>query len=564
MPEPMSPRHLTVLILGGYGTFGSRLVRLLRDEAGLTLVVAGRDMERARSFCAGIRGKTRLVPLELDRNALGGELRRIGADVLVDASGPFQSYGSDPYRVARQCVADGVHYMDLADDGAFVDGIRSLDADARRRGVFVLSGLSTFPALSTAAVDALSVGMRRIDEVVAGLSPSPKAGLGGSVVRAIAAYAGRPIGILRAGTKSRAPGLLDLRELTIAPPGKMPLGRFRFGLIDAPDQFTLPRRFPDLANAWLGVATRPAMGGMVLRMAARFVRMGLLRSLSPLAPLMETFNRLASWGEARGGLVVAVSGLGGDGRPERRSWHLVAEGDDGPFIPSIAAAETIRNGLLRRWPAEGARPGDREMPLGEFERAFRRLDIHTGTRTGRDENGTLYRRVLGEALDRLPATVSALHSHAADHAYVGVATATRGSGPVARLVCALFGFPAAGTDIPVTVGFTVGPDAETWRREFAGKPMSSVQSAGRGDWDGLISERFGALHFGLAPVVDGDRLRLVVRKWRAFGVPMPSCLAPGGETWETEVDGRFAFHVEVTLPLVGHVVTYEGRLEPVA
>ena len=40
--------RLRVLVLGGYGTFGSRLVRLLADDARLHLIVAGRSLSSAR------------------------------------------------------------------------------------------------------------------------------------------------------------------------------------------------------------------------------------------------------------------------------------------------------------------------------------------------------------------------------------------------------------------------------------------------------------------------------------------------------------------------------------
>ena len=42
---------LRVLIVGGYGIFGGRLVELLQSDARLTLLVAGRSLSRAREFC---------------------------------------------------------------------------------------------------------------------------------------------------------------------------------------------------------------------------------------------------------------------------------------------------------------------------------------------------------------------------------------------------------------------------------------------------------------------------------------------------------------------------------
>jgi hypothetical protein len=43
---------LKVLIVGGYGIFGGRLVELLENEPKLTLFVAGRSVTKASGFVA--------------------------------------------------------------------------------------------------------------------------------------------------------------------------------------------------------------------------------------------------------------------------------------------------------------------------------------------------------------------------------------------------------------------------------------------------------------------------------------------------------------------------------
>jgi hypothetical protein len=53
---------LRILILGGYGTFGGRLARLLADEERITLIVAGRSMARAEAFCAVLSARATLTP----------------------------------------------------------------------------------------------------------------------------------------------------------------------------------------------------------------------------------------------------------------------------------------------------------------------------------------------------------------------------------------------------------------------------------------------------------------------------------------------------------------------
>ena len=86
--------RMRVMILGGYGVFGGRLIELLSDLQELELVVCGRSLERAREFCALYRGAARLEPLALDRLNISEALRTKAADLVVDASEPFQDYGS--------------------------------------------------------------------------------------------------------------------------------------------------------------------------------------------------------------------------------------------------------------------------------------------------------------------------------------------------------------------------------------------------------------------------------------------------------------------------------------
>src|SRR5262245_55306541 len=132
-----------VLILGGYGMFGGRLARLLVGEPGLTIVVAGRSGAKAEAFCRGLQSRGEAAPLAFDREGdVERQLRDAAADIVVDASGPFQLYG-DPYRVVRACLATGAHYLDLADGSGFVEGVAQFDAAAKARGLFVLSGVSS-------------------------------------------------------------------------------------------------------------------------------------------------------------------------------------------------------------------------------------------------------------------------------------------------------------------------------------------------------------------------------------------------------------------------------------
>jgi hypothetical protein len=550
-------RRLTVLILGGYGTFGGRLARLLADDSRVSIIVAGRSRAKAEAFGKeiGARG------VALDRNsALESALKALAPDIVVDASGPFQTYGDEPYRVVTACLALGISYLDLADGSDFALGIAAFDGAARERGIFVLSGASTFPALSTAAVRSLSAGWTRVREITAGIAPSPYVDLGRNVIGAIASYAGKSVPLVRGGRAATGRGLIEARRFTVGAPGMLPLASRRFALADVPDLRLAATLWPGLENIWVGVGTLPQMTHRGLSALAWLVRLRLARSLSALTPMFHWVAGHLRGGGHRGGMFVAVAGDAANGERIARSWHLVAEGDDGPFIPVMAAALLIEKALAGAPPAPGARAALDEMMLDDFAPHFARRNIRTGTWTRMADALPLYRRFFSDAWMELPEQIRALHDGVVQAR--GRAEVERGTGVLARLAAAIMGFPKAGKDVPVEVAFHAQGGRETWRRAFAGKSFSSVQFEGRGRSAGLLCERFGPLTFGLALVIDGGRLRLIVQRWSAFGLPLPAFLAPTGETYESVEDGRFRFHVEIGFPWTGLIVRYRGWLVP--
>jgi NAD(P)-dependent dehydrogenase (short-subunit alcohol dehydrogenase family) len=552
-----------VLIVGGYGTFGGRLAQLLADEPRLTLIIAGRARERAEAFCKSLPGAAAREALAFDREGdLEAALAAARPDVVVDASGPFQAYQGDPYKLVRACIARGIDYLDLADASDFVDGIAQLDAAAKERGVCVLSGVSSFPVLTAAVVRRLSQRMSRLDSVTGGIAPSPYAGVGPNVVRAIASYAGHPVRLVRDGHAAVGIGLVETRRFTIAPPGRLPLRPVRFSLVDVPDLQALPRLWPELKSVWMGAGSVPEILHRLLNVLARGVRLKLLPRLVPLAPLMHGAINVLRWGEHRGGMFVAVEGAGRDGRRIESSWHMIAEGDDGPLIPSMAAEAIIRQRLDGRRRAPGARAALRELELADYEALFSRRRIFCGVRDAMSAEMPLYRRMLGDAYAALPAAIQAMHELTGTLTAEGRATVERGAGIMARAIGAIFRFPPAARDIPIKVDFALRGAREVWRRNFAGRSFISTQEEGRGRFDRLLCERFGPFAFGLAVVCEGGRLNLLARAWSVFGIPMPRALVPHVTAYEGVEDGRFRFYVEIKLPLVGLIVRYRGWLVP--
>jgi hypothetical protein len=560
----MSAPPLKVLILGGYGIFGGRLALLLADEPGLRLIIAGRSSAKAAAFCATLPAGAERQGVALDRNGeLTLALAQIAPDLVVDATGPFQAYGEDPYRVVRACIAQGADYLDLADGSDFVKGIARFDVEARASGVSVLGGVSSFPVLTAAVVRRLAQGLARVEAIRGGIAPSPFAGVGLNVIRAISGYAGKGVLLVRDGRQTQGRALTETLRYTIRPPGREPLNNTLFSLVDVPDLQLLPDLWPEARSVWIGAGPVPEILHRALIGLAWLVRLGVIPTLEPLAPgFHAAINRLR-WGEHRGGMFVEIDGLLPSGAPVRRSWHLLAEGGDGPLIPSMAVEILVRQRLQGRRPQPGARAATDALELTDYEAAFERRTIHVGQREEPDSAAPLFRRVLGEAFDALPAAVQAMHQPGEGQIARGRAVVERGRGLAARLVAALIGFPTGGADVPVQVSFQPTAGGELWIRDFGGRRFRSLQSEGQGRWTGLVRERFGPVVAGLALIVEGDRLVLKVRRWSLFGLRMPLSLAPRGEAYETAEDGRFRFNVEIGSPLTGLIVRYRGWLSPV-
>jgi hypothetical protein len=228
----------------------------------------------------------------------------------------------------------------------------------------------------------------------------------------------------------------------------------------------------------------------------------------------------------------------------------------------MAAELIIRHCLAGRMPRPGARTGVNELELADYEATFARRRIVTGTRQTPEPDEPLYRRILGDAYAMLPQPLQVMHDLNSELTATGVGSVERGKGLLARLAAAIVGFPPAGDDVPVEVAFCLKNGRELWQRNFAGQRFASTQEEGQGRSARLMCERFGVFSFAMALVVEGERMRLVMRRWSLLGLSLPLALAPRIDAYEHVEDGRFRFHVGISHPLTGLIVRYRGWLVP--
>lgn len=299
---------MTVVVLGGYGVFGSLVCRELARR-GVAVRVAGRDHQRAEALARELGPPHRAVPADAsDVASCCAALE--GARVAVGCAGPFFAVGR---ALLEACLASGRHYVDIADDREHAARVRALGPALRERALCAVYGASSLPGLSGALALAAREGIAEPPErarvtLFIG-NDNPK---GPAAVASLLGRLGRPIaapqGILR---------VFRGRETVLLPP---PFGRRAAFDIDSPE-YDL---FPDLLGvrrvnvkvgfelrvaslaiailAWLRRPLAPHAAGALARLGSRLPRVG----GSGGAVMTELF-----WGKGRVRCAAAVARHGG-------------------------------------------------------------------------------------------------------------------------------------------------------------------------------------------------------------------------------------------------------------
>ncbi len=361
---------MKVMVMGGYGNFGARISRALAGDARMQLLVAGRDGAHAAAFAntlPGVRG----VAVDMHGAGFAQSLQDHQVDLLIHTAGPFQS---QDYAVAQACAKAGVHYIDLADGRRFVcDFSHALHTAFVDSGRVAITGASTVPALSSAVVDALSVGWQRLDTLDTCIAPAQTAPRGAATLRAVLSYCGGPIQVWHGGRWQTQFGWAN--------PQRVQFERLRprlGALCEIPDLELFPARYQVRDRVDFKAALEVSLAQRAFAALAWLRQKGLLKNPSVLAGVLNAsaicFDPL---GSALGGMVVRVTGLDANGQPVKRAWHIAADDDHGPEIPCMAAILLARRLASGQPMASGAYPCAGLLALADFAPEFAKWGMVT-------------------------------------------------------------------------------------------------------------------------------------------------------------------------------------------
>lgn len=358
-----------ILIIGGYGNFGSYISKTLAREYYITVIIAGRSIEKAQRFIKTIEAANAPEAVAIDiTKDLDKALQIIKPDIVIHTSGPFQGQS---YDVAGSCIKAGVHYIDLADAREFVAGIGALDDAARKNNVLAVSGASSVPCLTSALVDYYLPQFEALESLDYGITTAQKTNRGLATTAAILGYCGRPFKTLIEGQQKNVYGWQSLHVRKYGA-----LGRRLLGNCDVPDLELFPGRYPTLKNVRFYAGLEIPFIHMGLWALSGLVRFGLIRNLSAFALFLLKMSFLFDRaGSDVSGFHMELSGKGERGADKKITFELIARSGHGPYIPSMPAILLAKKLAGSETTVTGATQCIGLITRDEYLNALKDLDI---------------------------------------------------------------------------------------------------------------------------------------------------------------------------------------------
>ncbi|MBI1275521.1 saccharopine dehydrogenase [bacterium] len=354
-----------VVILGGYGNFGKRIAQAL-VKAQIPIIIAGRDPRKAEVLASELGVYAQSAALDVNQD-FSAQLRRLQSGIVINTCGPFQLAD---YQTAEACIANDVHYIDLADGRAFVTGITKLNDAAKAKGVSIVSGASTVPGLSSAVLEHFKHEFASIESLRFGISPGQKAERGLATTEGILTYVGKKLAPF-AG-HANAYGWQNIYKQEYPH-----LGERWMANCDIPDLDLLPE-FYRIKSIQFSAGLQLAPLHLGLWALSWLVRFGAPINLpNHAAALLKASNWFDHFGNADGGMHIIINGTAPDGTLHARKWFIIAKDGYGPHIPTIPAIVLAKKIAMGMPPEPGAYACVAQVTLEEYMTELKEYPIET-------------------------------------------------------------------------------------------------------------------------------------------------------------------------------------------
>jgi saccharopine dehydrogenase (NAD+, L-lysine forming) len=268
-------------VVGGYGATGKVVASELWKCSDGEILVAGRDLEKAKALAAQFDGKVSATPLDvMDASALDAFCQR--CSIIINCAGPVMLLRD---RVAQAAVRNKCHYVDPAGLGLVKERILPSSRDIESSGLSFIISAGWMPGISElvpayAEMQARTT-MDSIDCVTVCFGDSGE--WSDNALRDAAWFVHqsglRSPGYFHRGGWARAKVSMAFRKINL---GK-PVGSRRFGLVSMPELNEIGRRLKDcdfFSYAYLsGLQTAIATTAMAVMPLPESVGVPLMRNV---------------------------------------------------------------------------------------------------------------------------------------------------------------------------------------------------------------------------------------------------------------------------------------------
>ena len=370
-----------VVVLGGYGNFGKRIVENLAGLDGINIFIAGRTLTKSSALVASLQGSAsaslEALVIDIFAEDFKEQLATISPFLVIHTSGPFQ--GQD-YRVPKACIECGAHYIDLADDRRFVCDIAQLDSQAKEKGVLIITGASSVPGLSSAVVDRYQNQFSAIESINLAIAPGNKAERGLATVEAILSYTGHPLNVFKGGRWQDVYGWMDSKVNDF---GGF-VGKRHLANVDVPDLELFPNHYNVTQQVSFQAGLEIPLLHLTMVGMAYLSKIGLVKNWAPLSKaIVSASNVFLPLGSDKGAMEVLIRGKDRDGNAKQVKWTLYAPKGNGPYIPTLSTIILARkllssssNQTYKGTKLEsGAKPCVGLLQLSDFSVSFDALEL---------------------------------------------------------------------------------------------------------------------------------------------------------------------------------------------
>lgn len=359
-----------ILIVGGYGNFGRMIAKTLAKDANIELIIAGRHINKAQQL---IKTLVAINPIHAEYCDINTDfvatLKKIAPFAVIHTSGPFQN---QPYTVALACIEIGCHYIDLADSREFVAGIHSLHNTAKEKNIFICSGASSVPGLSSALINHYQSQFKQLETVDYAIATAQLTNQGLATTAGVLSYAGKPFKSLIKGTFKTLYGWQNLRKKLF---WQLPHTRL-LGNCDIPDLALFPSYYPQLKTIHFQAGLELKGLQFMLYLLSGMVRYHLFPSLDRFAAILLKISHLFDrFGHNDTGFYMELTGRDHQQKQKTIRFDIKAEQGDGLYIPCIPAIVLTQQLISQSIDYKGAFPCIGLVSLDDYLNALKNLSL---------------------------------------------------------------------------------------------------------------------------------------------------------------------------------------------